>query len=85
MIGGTFLVLIGIVIAVPTVTVEHFKAENCEDKECINYSLLVPVCFGLILNYVGLGLFESNAIQFGTDQLQFASNDRLKTSVTARF
>ena len=85
MIGGTFLVLIGIVIAVPTVTVELFKAENCEDKECITYSLLVPVCFGLVLNYVGLGLFESNAIQFGTDQLQFASNDKLSVFINWYF
>ena len=56
MIGGTILALI---IAVPTATVAVH-----------NHSQFVPVCVGLVIHWLGLGLF---AIQFGTDQLQFAS------------
>ena len=36
---------------------------------------------GLIIHNIGLGMFEANAIQFGVDQLQFASNDELSKFV----
>ena len=91
MIVGTILVLIGIVIAVPTLTVAIFNKENdylgetCKRKECLHYSLLVPACVGLVIYQFGLGLFEANAIQFGTDQLQFASNDKLSVFVNWYF
>ena len=80
MIAGTILALIGIVINVPTATVEFLKSGDCgiTTKCSVDYSLLVPACIGLVIYQFGLGLFEANAIQFGTDQLQFASNDKLR-------
>ena len=91
MIAGTILALIGIFIAVPTLTKAIFNKENdyfgetCKKNECMDYSLLVPACVGLVIYQFGLGLFESNAIQFGTDQLQFASNEKLSVFVNWYF
>ena len=90
MIVGTILALIGIFIAVPTLTMavinkgDYFE-ETCKKKECTDYSLLVPACVGLVIYQFGLGLFESNAIQFGIDQLQFASNEKLSVFVNWHF
>ena len=44
-------------------------------------SIYIPVIPGFIIYHFGLGLFEANAIQFGTDQLQFASNEELSKFV----
>ena len=91
MIAGTILSLIGVVIAVPTITAELSIIEICifdskNDMHCsVNYSYLIPACVGLVIYQFGLGLFESNAIQFGTDQLQFASNDKLSVFVNWYF
>ena len=70
MIGGTILLLIGLVITVPPATVDLFFS-GFNSQLCITIS-----CFGLVIYQFGLGLLESNTIQFGTDQLQFASNDK---------
>ena len=91
MIAGTILALIGIFIAVPTLTMAIFNKENdylgetCKKNECTDYPLLVPACVGLVIYQFGLGLFEANAIQFGTDQLQFASNEKLSVFVNWYF
>ena len=91
MIVGTILALIGIFIAVPTLTMAVVNEENdylgetCKKNECMDYPLLVPACVGLVIYQFGLGLFEANAIQFGTDQLQFASNDKLSVFVNWYF
>ena len=87
MIAGTILALIGIVINVPTATVEFLKSGGCgiTTKCSVDYSLLVPPCVGLVIYQFGLGLFEANAIQFGTDQLQFASNEKLSVFVNWYF
>ena len=88
MIVGTILALIGTVIAVPTVTMAVFNKEDyfeCKNSECLDYLLLGPACIGLVIYQFGLGLFESNAIQFGTDQLQFASNEKLSVFVNWYF
>ena len=90
MIVGTILLLIGIFIAVPTLTMAvinkgDFFEETCKKNECMDYSLLVPACVGLVIYQFGLGLFEANAIQFGTDQLQFASNEMLSVFVNWYF
>ena len=91
MIAGTILALIGIVIAVPTLTKAIFNKENdylgetCKKNECMDYPLLVPACVGLVIYQFGLGLFEANAIQFGADQLQFASNEKLSVFVNWYF
>ena len=92
MIVGTIVALIGIFIAVPTLTMvvinklkgDYFE-ETCKKNECLDYQLLVPACVGLVIYQFGLGLFEANAIQFGTDQLQFASNDKLSVFVNWYF
>ena len=86
MITGTILSLIGIAIAIPTATLLLYEEEDCHIKQCsVDYSLLVPACVGLVMYQFGLGLFEANAIQFGTDQLQFASNDKLSVFVNWYF
>ena len=41
----------------------------------------VPLLIGVTIHFFGLGVFEANAIQFGTDQLQFASNNELSKFV----
>ena len=78
MIAGTIISLIGIVIAVLTATAEVLLS---------NYqlSLVISSCVGLVIYQFGLGLFEANAIQFGTDQLQFASNDKLSVFINWYF
>ena len=87
MIAGTILALIGIVITVPTKTAKFFKTGECRiTLPCsVDYSLLGPACIGLVIYQFGLGLFEANAIQFGTDQLQFASNEKLSVFVNWYF
>ena len=91
MIVGTILALIGIFIAVPTLTMAIFNKENdylgetCKKNECMDYPFLVPACVSLVIYQFGLGLFEANAIQFGTDQLQFASNEKLSVFVNWYF
>lgn len=42
-----------------------------------NPILLVTSSFASLLFYLGIGLFEANIIQFGSDQLQFASSSDL--------
>ena len=90
MIVGTILALLGIFIAVPTLTMAvinkgDFFEETCKKNECTDYPLLVPACVGLVIYQFGLALFEANAIQFGTDQLQFASNEKLSVFVNWYF
>ena len=88
MIGGTILSLIGVVITVPTGTVIFYKDVFSVDYSTDSssyYLLLAALCFGLVVYQFGLGLFESNAIQFGTDQLQFASNEKLSVFVNWYF
>ena len=87
LIAGTILALIGIVIAVPTAIFGLLKSGQClvTLKCSMDYPLLVPACVGLVIYQFGLGLFEANAIQFGTDQLQFASNDKLSVFVNWYF
>ena len=92
MIAGTIVALIGIFIAVPTLTMavintlkgDYFE-ETCKTNECLDYPFLVPACVGLVIYQFGLGLFKANAIQFGTDQLQFASNEKLSVFVNWYF
>ena len=85
MIAGTILSLIGIVITVPTGTISIYFCDDCSTSSSSHYLLLFAVCFGIVIYHFGLGLFESNAIQFGTDQLQFASNEKLSVFVNWYF
>ena len=88
MIAGTILSLIGIVITVPTTTVTFYKnmfSVDYSPDSSSRYVLLAAASVGIVIYQFGLGLFESNAIQFGTDQLQFASNDKLSVFVNWYF
>ena len=85
MIVGNVLVVVGSIIAVPAtiVLLQHWDLFQF-DKPVFNpddIPILITVTIGIILHQFGLGLFEANAIQFGVDQLQFASNDDLSKFV----
>ena len=73
MIVGNVIAVVGAIIAVPSVLylLNDLLARDYS-REIV---LLVGSSVGIILHQFGLGLFEANAIQFGVDQLQFASND----------
>ena len=83
MMIGTIIAVIGLAIAslsaiVGTIVVIDHYGNNIS---IITIGVLIPVVPGFIIYHFGLGLFEANAIQFGTDQLQFASNEELSKFV----
>ena len=87
MIIGTIMAFIGMVIAVPFIATTSVENCNFDDNffDCsvhFNLSVVSIALIGTIIHHGGLGLFEANAIQFGADQLQFASNDQLSSFVS---
>lgn len=75
MIIGTILSTIGVLVLV-------LEAIGCDQSDCSienydkpKYHAFFIVSF--IFYQIGLSLFEANAIQFGVDQLQFASNEQV--------
>ena len=85
-IAGNVLAVVGSIIAVPTTTmllVLEFEntAVLIKFNSGTGTTILITATIGIILHQFGLGLFEANAIQFGVDQLQFASNDDLSKFV----
>ena len=71
MIVSNVIAVVGGAIAVPAallLLITWFSAWGI--------TVLKIATIGVILHQFGLGLFEAKAIQFGVDQLQFASNDR---------
>ena len=82
MMIGTVVAVIGLIVAslsaIPG-TIVMFRNGNFNDTNA--ESGFIPIVFGFIIYYFGLSLFEANAIQFGTDQLQFASNEELSKFV----
>lgn len=92
MVTGTVLVFIGLLIATPSLATASF--DNCTNLKWYNMHScdiqLTPygISFSIVsvvVYQVGLGLFEANAIQFGVDQLQFASNDQVSIFVNWYF
>ena len=83
MMIGTVIAVIGLAIASLSaiagtiIVIGHYG----KDINIITITVLIPVVPGFIIYHFGLGLFEANAIQFGTDQLQFASNEDLSKFV----
>ena len=80
MMIGTVIAVIGLAIVLLSTisgTVLIYKKGGFS----LDSSIYIPVIPGFIIYHFGLGLFEANAIQFGTDQLQFASNEELSKFV----
>ena len=81
------VMMIGTVIAVIGLAVASLSAISGtaliykEHYLITDPSIYIPIVPGFIIYHFGLGLFEANAIQFGTDQLQFASNEELSKFV----
>ena len=77
MIVGNIIAVVGGIIVVPatillaTTWSGRLGAISNSDETII----ITATIIGIILHQFGLGLFEANAIQFGVDQLLFASND----------
>ena len=46
-----------------------------------HFYLYYPLGFSVIIALIGIGLFESTAIQFGMDQMLEASSDKLSTFI----
>ena len=46
-----------------------------------HFYLYYPLGFSIIIALLGIGLFESTAIQFGMDQMLEASSDKLSTFI----
>ena len=81
MMIGFVIAVIGLIVATLssiTGTVIIYLDGNIDTN---GNSAFIPVVPGFIIYHFGLGLFEANAIQFGTDQLQFASNEELSKFV----
>ena len=94
MIVGTVLAFIGIMIATPSIGIATYTAhDNCtigsDAHNCIQGSAslfaLIPGFSGMAIYRIGLGLFEANVIQFGSDQLLFASSEKLSVFVSWYF
>ena len=71
---GIILTFVGFLIILVTLLTIHF----------INLNKTVVVCISLVLSafyFFGYGLYAANAIQFGTDQLQFVSSQELSSFV----
>ena len=79
MIVGTVIIFIGAAIALPAVSFLTFTWFY----EFRSYKIIIYIAaaIGTMLYQFGLGLFEANAIQFGVDQLLFASNDNVSKFV----
>ena len=75
MVVGNVIAVVGAIIAVPAGTYLLNEYEKSTGSTLSRTLLTVAGSLGIILHQFGLGLFEANAIQFGVDQLQFASND----------
>ena len=82
MVVGTALATFGIFIVAPSLvllTVIYNVTDNGLNLPSVPF--LVFSCVGVILYEFGLGMFSANAIQFGTDQLQFPSSKKLSIFV----
>ena len=78
MITGNVLAVLGaIAIAIAII----IYTTNSDSYIIILVTIAIAASIGIILYQFGLGLFEANAIQFGVDQLQFASNDEISKFV----
>ena len=80
MFVGTVFSLVGVLVSGPSMAVilRGCLVNLFSDKSChIKPPLVVVAFLGLVLYCIGVSLFEANALQFGIDQLQHTSRDRL--------
>ena len=71
---GIILMFAGFLIAMVTLVTIHFMH--------LNSIVVVSICLVATFPYfLGYGIFAANVIQFGTDQLQFASSQELSSFV----
>ena len=80
MVFGTVVSVVGVLIGGPAIAalIQSCFGNFFIDKGChFKHSFVLIASFGLILYYVGLCLFQSNAIQFGIDQLQSTSDEKV--------
>lgn len=76
MMAGTILGYIGVIMAIPCFIATLLILITSSYVYVIEY-LMVVGCVGIALYQVGLGLFRANAIQFGVDQLEFSSSQKI--------
>ena len=84
LLGSTIFVIIGYVIVSVSARL-NFDKINGYVGFSRSTPLKIALCTGLIVYRIGLGMFEANVIQFGVDQLQFASNEELSKFVNWYF
>ena len=77
MMIGSVIAVIGLIVATLSSITGNVIIYHDGNMGTNGKSAFIPVIPGFIIYHFGLGLFEANAIQFGTDQLQFASNEEL--------
>ena len=86
MVAGTILSFSGLIIGTSFLVFVNFK--GCTETGCsidISTYAMASVIAGMFIYLFGLGMFEANAIQFGVDQLQFASNEKLRIFINWYF
>ena len=79
MITGNVLAVLGTIALMIALIIYQIYTTNSDSYVIILVTIAASI--GIILYQFGLGLFEANAIQFGVDQLQFASNDEISKFV----
>ena len=84
MLIATVVGMAGLMLALVSIVADAVQFEVNDDrttvkgwKNLLKPSFVVPSLIGVTIHYLGLGMFEANAIQFGVDQLQFANNEEL--------
>ena len=73
---GIILIFVGFIIIIVTLPTLYFLHLN--RIAVVGISLSIVLCFPFFFGY---GIFRANMIQFGTDQLQFASSQELSSFV----
>ena len=80
MIAGTVLMAAGIIVYSPFLAILNMIFHNEKDPGLLS-GFVILLFLSLMLYQFGMAAFEANAIQFGTDQLQFAPSEELSKFV----
>ena len=81
-VGNVIAVIGGIIVVSAIIKFESYFANRFGDSDAWEVIVLTALTIGIILHQFGLGLVEANTIQFGVDQLLFASNNDLSKFVS---
>ena len=76
MYAGTCIQLVGTLLLLPSAIILYFDSTTTS-----SVYIWIAIAMAYALIQIGLALFESNAIQFGTDQMLTASSDELSSFV----